>query len=105
MLQRINKKLKSYGLWKYYKSNVSLHFFVKNLMAIALLKSNYMDNPYELLSNDYVRMKKLKEFTPQLNKLLDYYGRRWMKPSIRAMLEFHRAQFRTNNWNECESSV
>jgi hypothetical protein len=71
-------------------------------MAIALLKSNYMDNAYQLLCNDFLQMKKLKEYANQLEKLLHYYGRQWMKPSIRTMLDFHHAQFRTNNWNECE---
>jgi hypothetical protein len=74
-------------------------------MAIVLLKSNYWDNAYQLLCVDYLKMKKLKTFTTQLASLLHYYERQWMKPSIRTMLTFHDVQFRTNNWNECESSI
>jgi len=74
-------------------------------MAIVLLKTNYMDNAYVLLCDEYPQMKKLKIYTNQMSRLLDYYGRQWMKPSIRTMLMFHHAQFRTNNWNECKSSI
>ncbi|CAF2124705.1 unnamed protein product [Rotaria magnacalcarata] len=86
-LQRTNKKLKSYGLWKYYKNNDSLHLYVKKLMAIVLLKVNYMDNAYQLLCDEYPQMKKLKIYTNQINRLLCYYGRQ------------------TNNWNESYNSV
>jgi hypothetical protein len=71
-------------------------------MAIALLKSDNMNKAYQLLSNEYLQMKKLKIHIAQLNKLLHYYGRQWMKPSIRTILIFHHPQLRTNNWNECE---
>ena len=74
-------------------------------MAVALLKFDYMDEAYQLMCGDHLQMKKLKIYADQLGKLLQYYGRQWMKPSIRTMLEFHHAQFRTNNWNGCESSI
>jgi hypothetical protein len=101
-LQRINKKLKSYGLWKYYKNNDALYCYIKKLMAVVLLQSSQMDNAYQLLCEVYLKNEKLKMYTTQLKRLLHYYGRQWMKLSIRPMLIFHRAQFRTNNWNECE---
>ncbi len=74
-------------------------------MAIVLLKPNYMNNAYKLLCDEYLQIKKLKIYTNQMNRLLHYYGRQWMRPSIRTMLTFHHAQFRTNNWNECNSSI
>ncbi|CAF0806494.1 unnamed protein product [Rotaria sordida] len=104
-LQRVNKTLKSYGLWKYYKNNNSLHLYVKKLMAIVLLKANYMDNAYQLLCDEYRQMKKLKMYTNQMKRFICYYGRQWMRPLMRTMLTFHHAQFRTNNWNESYNSV
>jgi hypothetical protein len=70
-------------------------------MAVVLLTPNYMDSAYQLLCEDYLKIEKLRIYTTQLKRLLLYYGKQWMKPSIRTMLTFHHAQFRTNNWNEC----
>ncbi|CAF1295370.1 unnamed protein product, partial [Didymodactylos carnosus] len=70
------------------------------LMAIVLLKPDYMDNGSLLLCDDYSKTKKLKPYTTQLKRLLDYYGKQWMEPSIRTMILFYNCQFRTNNWNE-----
>jgi hypothetical protein len=71
-------------------------------MAVVLLQPNYMDNAYQSLCEGYLKNEKLKMYIIQLKKLLHYYRKQWMKPSIRTMLTFHHAQFRTNNWNECE---
>ncbi len=70
------------------------------MMAIVLLKPTAMDNAYQLLFNQYLKAKQLKEFIVQLTKFMFYFQKQWMKSKIRTMISFYEVDFKTNNWSE-----
>jgi hypothetical protein len=69
-------------------------------MAIVLLKPTLIDNAYELLANQYLKMKLLKQFRVQLTKFMLYFHQQWMKFENRPMISFYEVDFKTNNWSE-----
>ena len=69
-------------------------------MAIVFLQPTLMDNAYQLLFNQYLKEKRLKQFIVQLTKFMFYFQKQWMKSKIRKMISFYDVDFKTNNWSE-----
>ncbi|CAF0897485.1 unnamed protein product [Rotaria sordida] len=105
LYQRLTKKMKKFNLWSYYKNNDALHLFIKKVMAIVLLKPTLIDNAYELLANQYLKLKQLKQFRVQLRKFMLYFHQQWMKLENRTMISFYEVDFKTNNWSESYNAV
>ncbi|CAF1127713.1 unnamed protein product [Rotaria sordida] len=105
LYQRLTKKLKKIGLYAYYKNNNELRLFIKKVMAIVLLKPLLIDNAYELLANQYLKLNQLKQFRVQLTKFMLYFEKQWMKLKIRKMISFYDVEFKTNNWSESYNAV
>jgi hypothetical protein len=92
--------MKKFGLWVYYKIDDVLHSFIKRVMALVLLKPTLMNDAYQLLVNQYMKVKQLKPFLRQLKKFMHYFDKQWMKSQIRTMISFYEVDFKTNNWSE-----
>ncbi|CAF2131645.1 unnamed protein product [Rotaria magnacalcarata] len=105
LYQGLTKQIKKIGLWAYYENHDELHLFIKKVMAIVLLKPVLMDNAYELLAKQYLKSKKLKQFTVQLTKFMLYFQKQWMKIKMRTMISFYEVDLKTNNWSESYDAV
>ncbi|CAF1327132.1 unnamed protein product [Rotaria sordida] len=105
LYQRLTKKMKKFDLWSHYKNNDALHLFIKKVMAIVLLKPPLIDNAYELLVNQYLKLNQLKQFRVQLKKFMFYFHQQWMKLENRTMISFYDVAFKTNNWSESYNAV
>ncbi|CAF1476102.1 unnamed protein product [Rotaria sp. Silwood1] len=105
LYQRLTKKIKKFDLWYHYKNNDVLHLFIKKIMAIVLLKPRLIDSAYDLLANQYLKLKQLKQFRVQLTKFMLYFQQQWIKLENRAMISFYDVAFKTNNWSEKETAV
>ncbi|CAF3713879.1 unnamed protein product [Rotaria socialis] len=62
LYQGLTKQMKKLGLWSSYKDHNDLHLFIKKVMAIVLLKPKVMDHAYQLLLNQYLKQRRLKQF-------------------------------------------
>ncbi|CAF5116021.1 unnamed protein product [Rotaria sp. Silwood1] len=74
-------------------------------MAIVLLKPRLIDSAYDLLANQYLKLKQLKQFRVQLTKFMLYFQQQWIKLENRAMISFYDVAFKTNNWSESYNAV
>ncbi|CAM4848783.1 unnamed protein product, partial [Rotaria magnacalcarata] len=105
LYQGLTKQMKKLGLWSSYKDHNDLHLFIKKVMAIVLLKPKVMDHAYQLLLNQYLKQRRLKQFIVQLTKFMFYFQKQWMASSMRSMITFYDVDFKTNNWSESYNSA
>ncbi|CAF4423256.1 unnamed protein product, partial [Rotaria magnacalcarata] len=89
LYQGLTKQMKKLGLWSSYKDHNDLHLFIKKVMAIVLLKPKVMDHAYQLLLNQYLKQRRLKQFIVQLTKFMFYFQKQWMASSMRSMITFY----------------
>ncbi|CAF4241168.1 unnamed protein product, partial [Rotaria sp. Silwood2] len=99
-LQKIVKRMKKYGLWMHYLNDSNLYEWIKRMMAIPMLPVTKMEEAFQLIEKEKKTDRKLKQFIPQLNKMLFYYKKQWLAPGMIEMVCVYNKSKRTNNYSE-----
>jgi len=94
--------MKKYGLWMHYLNDSNLYDWIKRMMAIPMLPVTKMEEAFQLIEKEKKTDRKLKQFIPQLNKMLFYYKKQWLAPSMMEMVCVYNKAKRTNNYSECK---
>ncbi|CAF2919126.1 unnamed protein product [Rotaria sp. Silwood2] len=96
----IVKRMKKYGLWMHYLNDSNLYEWIKRMMAIPMLPVTKMEEAFQLIEKEKKTDRKLKQFIPQLNKMLFYYKKQWLAPGMIEMVCVYNKSKRTNNYSE-----